>query len=134
MHALTVIATVLGGAVAVIGLAGIAAPAALLDVGRSLQVAPALYVVAAIRIVFGAILALVAPASRMPRTLRALGVVIVAAGVLTPLFGVERAQLLLDAWAARGPWFTRIASIVALAFGIFITWAVASRPTATRSP
>ena len=134
MHALSVVAAVLSGAVAVIGLAGIAAPTALLDIGRSLQAAPALYVVSAIRIVFGALLAVVAPASRMPRTLRALGVVIIAAGVLTPLFGVERAQMLLDGWAARGPWLTRAASAVALAFGIFITWAVLSPSGTTRAP
>ena len=85
----------LGLIVAAIGVLGVAAPTVLLGLGQSLQTANALYVVAAMRVTFGAILLWVAPVSRTPRILRVLGVSIIIAGVLTPFFGVERSRAML---------------------------------------
>ena len=121
-----ILAMALGLVVAAIGLLGVVAPSALLELGRSLQSASALYVVAAVRVVFGTILFWAASSSRAPRTLRIFGIFIIIAGVLTPLFGVERSRAVLSWWSAHGSLFTRAWPIVAVAFGLFIAYAVTS--------
>ena len=124
MKPLKVLTTIAGLAIAALGVLGIAAPTVLLQLGASLLTPTALYAVAAIRILFGALLIVVASASRVPKTLRVLGAVIVAAGVLTPLVGSERATVAFSEVTAQGPNFVRIVSVVALAFGLFVVYAV----------
>ena len=116
----------MGILIAAIGVVGIAAPLVLLEFGRSLQTPSALYVVAAVRIIFGAVLLWVAGASRMPRTLRVIGIVIVVAGLLTLFFGVERSQAMLDWWSSQGLLFMRAWAGVAVILGLFIVYAVTS--------
>jgi uncharacterized membrane protein YidH (DUF202 family) len=116
----------LGLIIAAIGVVGVAAPSVLLEFGRSLQTTNILYVIAAVRVIFGAILLWVAPSSRTPRILRVLGVFIIIAGVFTPLFGVERSRALFEWWQTQGYFFTRAWATVAVAFGLFIVYAVAS--------
>jgi hypothetical protein len=86
----------LAGAIALIiaatGVVGVISPSLVLELARSLLTPGALYVVAAVRITFGVVLVYVASASRLPRTIRILGTVIIVAGVLTPFFGVERSR------------------------------------------
>ena len=127
MRYLRLLTVVLGAAIAAIGLLGLIAPALLLEFGQSLVTPPALYVVAAVRIAFGALLWLVAPAARMPTTLRIIGAVIVLAGLLTPFIGAERAQAMLTAWSDLGPILMRAAPSVAILFGLFIIYAVSPR-------
>ena len=118
------LAVVLGLAIAGVGMLGLAAPSTLLEFGRSLQTTNALYIIAAVRIMFGAILFFVAPASRKPTVLRVLGVFIIVAGILTPFFGVERSRAMFDWWSTQGLLFTRVWAVVAVAFGLFIVYAV----------
>ncbi len=120
------LAIVMGAMIAVIGVVGIAAPSVLLEFGRSLQSPSALYVVAAVRVVFGATLLWVASASRMPRILRIVGTIIIVSGLFTPLVGVERAQAMLNWWSSQGLLFMRAWAGVALLFGLFIVYVVAS--------
>ena len=117
---------VLGFVVAAIGVLGIAAPPVLLEFGRSLQSAGALYVVAGVRVGFGAILIWAAPNSRTPRTLRILGIVIIIAGLVTPFFGVERTRAMFDWWSAHGYFFTRAGPLAAVGFGLFIAYSTSS--------
>ena len=114
------LAATFGLIIVAIGALGVAGPAVLLELGRTLQTPSALYVVAAIRIVFGAVLLAVASGSRMPRTLRVLGIVIIIAGLLTPFFGVERTQAVLRWWSSQDPLLVRALAGVAIVFGIFI--------------
>jgi hypothetical protein len=121
-----VLATVMGALIAAIGIVGIAGPSVLLEFGHSLQTPGALYVVAAVRIIFGAVLIWVASSSRMPRTLRVIGVIIIVAGLLAPLFGVERSQAMLNWFSSQGPLFMRAWASIAVIFGVFIVYAVNS--------
>jgi len=121
------LATALGFVVAAIGVLGIAAPAVLVELGRSLQSAGGLYVAAAIRVVFGAILIWAAPNSRTPRTLRFFGIFIIIAGFLTPFFGAERSRAMFGWWSTQGSFFTRVSPMVAIGLGLFIAY-VASSP------
>jgi uncharacterized membrane protein YidH (DUF202 family) len=126
MRIVKLLAMALGLIIAAIGVLGVAAPSVLLDFGRSLQTTNALYIVAAVRVVFGTILLSVAPASRTPKILRVFGVFIIIAGVITPFFGVERSRAIFDWWSTQGSFFTRAWAIVAVAFGLFIVYAITS--------
>ena len=122
-----IFAMVLGFVVAAIGVLGMAAPSFLLEFGRLLQSAGALWIVAALRIGFGAILLCAAPNSRTPRTLLVIGLFIVAAGLATPFFGVGRAQAMFDWWSAQGPFVMRALPMAAVGFGLFIAYVTLPR-------
>ncbi|MEO5764831.1 MAG: hypothetical protein ABIR52_05935 [Casimicrobiaceae bacterium] len=126
MHIVKVLAMVLGLVIAAIGVLGVAAPSVLLELGQSLQTTNALYFVAGVRVIFGAILLSVASASRTPKILRALGVFIIIAGAITPFFGVERSRAMFEWWSAQGSLFTRAWATVAIVFGLFVVYAVTS--------
>ena len=121
-----VVAILAGALIAAIGIVGVAMPPVLLDFARSLQTSAALYVIVAIRVAFGALLIFVAPVSRMPRTLRAIGTVIIVAALLALAFGVERAAVLLDWWSNQNTLLMRAWAMLAVIFGAFIIYAVAT--------
>ena len=120
------LAMALGLVVAAIGVLGVAAPSVLLEFGQPLLTTNALYIVAAVRVMFGSILLWVAPVSRTPKILRVLGAFIIIAGVFTPFFGVERSRAMFDWWSTQGPLFTRAWPFVAVGFGLFIAYAATS--------
>lgn len=120
------LATVMAALIAAIGVLGVAFPSVLLEFGQSLQTPSALLVAAVIRIIFGALLVWVASASRMPRTLRVIGFLIIVGGVLTPLFGVERFQAILNWFSSQGPLLMRAWASTAVIFGVFVAYVVNS--------
>ena len=126
MHSLKLLTIALGLVIAGIGVLGVAAPSVLLEFGRSLQTNTALYVVAAVRVMFGAVLFFVAPGSRAPRVLRVLGSLIIIAGLFTPFFGIERSRAMFDWWSTQDSMFTRAWAILAVVFGLFTIYAVTS--------
>lgn len=126
MRSAKILTTALGLIIVAIGVLGVATPSALLEFGQSLQTTNALYIVAAVRVMFGTVLLWVAPASRTPGILRVLGVFIIVAGLFTPFFGVERSRAMFDWWSIQGPLFTRVWAIVAVVFGLFIVYVVTS--------
>ena len=120
------LATVMAALIAAIGVVGVAFPSVLLEFGQSLQTPSALLVAAVIRIIFGAVLVWVASAARMPRTLRVIGFLVIVAGVLTPLFGVERFQAVLSWFSSQGPLLMRAWASTAVIFGLFVAYVVNS--------
>jgi hypothetical protein len=126
MRTLKLLALLLGVLIAAVGLVGMAAPSVLLEFGRSLQTAGALYAVAAVRIAFGVLLWSAASASRMPRTFRVIATIVIVAGLLTPFFGVERTQAMLTWWSSQGQLFMRASTSLAVILGVFIIYAFAS--------
>src|ERR1022692_5166830 len=97
----------LGFIVATIGAVGVVAPDVLLELGESLLTPTVLYIAAAVRVIFGAVLLWVAPVSRTPKTLRVFGVLLVLAGVITPSIGIEHSRATLDWLLSQGPLFMR---------------------------
>jgi hypothetical protein len=118
------VAIVISLLVAALGLLGIISPPRLLGVVRHIQTPAGLYTVAVIRLIFGAILFLVAPTSRAPDVVRIIGIIAFVAGLITPFFGLERFRRLLNWWSARGPAFIRVWGGFALAFGLWLAYAV----------
>lgn len=127
MPALNVVAMAIGLAVAGLGSVGLVAPSLLVDFGNALLTETGLYIVAAVRIVFGLLLFFAARHSRMPRALRAIGMVIIVAGLITPLFGVERSVSMFNWLTTQGPAFVRVVAIVAIALGAFILYVATPR-------
>jgi hypothetical protein len=109
----------------------LAAPDLRLSLERSVATPTGLGAIAAMRIAIGLVFVLAAPASRAPRTIRALGVIVIVAGLMTPWFGVARAQAMVNWMANAGPLLMRLDAIVGLALGGFLVYVF--RTTTRRS-
>ena len=117
-----VAALIIGLLVAALGLVGMTAPEVLLHLVSMIHLPPALYLAALLRVAFGVIFILAAPSSRLPAVLRILGVIMILAGVLTPFFGVQIAELVLKS-GSTDPGTVRAFAAVASALGGFIVYA-----------
>jgi len=117
------IGLVIGALVILFGAIVLAAPGVLLSLGRLVITPGGLYAIAALRIALGLLVLLAAAASRAPRTLRGLGVILIIAGLATPSFGAARSRLVLEWWTGAGPWFTRLFAGVLMAIGGFVVYA-----------
>jgi hypothetical protein len=111
--------------VAILGAIGVVSPDALLRIARHFETPGGLYAAAALRIVVGGVLVLAAGASRAPRAIRVIGVLIVVAGLVTPFLGLDRVRAILEWWAAAGPIFKRVWAGGALGFGCIMAYALA---------
>lgn len=110
-----------------LALTGLFWPEVLVRIGHYSFTATGLYVVAIIRVVIGLIFYLAAPASRAPRTLRIIGVLVCVAGIAVAMLTIVQEQMLLNWWSANGPGFIRIAALFVLGLGCFIAYATAPR-------
>lgn len=121
------LAVLIGLIIAALGILGMAAPTVLLDTTEFALTQVGLYVAAALRVAFGIVLIAAAPVSRLPRTVRILGILFIVAGVITPFVGVERARAIVDWWTVQGPIFMRAWAAIAVVLGVFIICAFSSR-------
>ena len=114
------IALLIAALMVLLGLTGVLWPEGLMRLATYSFTATGLYVAAAVRVVLGALLFIVARATRTPKTLRVIGLIILVAGIATALIPAERAQLMKEWWVAHGPDTLRIAACFPLAAGIII--------------
>jgi hypothetical protein len=98
------------------------APDLRLSVERSVITPVGLYAIAALRIAIGLAFVAAAKASRAPRTIRTLGLIVIVAGLMTPWFGVARAQAAVNWFANAGPLLTHLDGIVGMAVGGFLVY------------
>jgi uncharacterized protein YjeT (DUF2065 family) len=110
-----------------LGLTGVLWPEGLMQFATYSFSRTGLYVAAAARIVLGGLLFFAASATRTPKTIRVIGLIILVAGIATALIPSDRAQLMKDWWLARGPDTLRIVACFPLAVGVFVAWATISR-------
>lgn len=117
--------------VGIIGFAGLVAPdrlmAAVAAASTYVLTPVGLYAIGALRVGMGIVLILAARNSRAPGSLRALGAVVLVAGVATPLFGVERSRAVADWAVTHSPAAPLVAGLVLVIFGSFIAFAVRKR-------
>lgn len=111
----------------VIGIVIIVAPDRMMALVPYAITPAGLYAIGALRVGMGLVLMAVATTSRAPRTLRALGVVLVVAGVMTPLVGVERVRGIADWGMAQGPALRWSVAAVLVGIGSFIALAVTGK-------
>jgi hypothetical protein len=110
--------------IALVGVTGVFAPDRLFEIGRYVATPAGLYAIAAVRVAVAVVLIMVAPRSRAPRLLRTLGAVVLLAGLMTPLFGVERTRAILEWESTQGTALIRAGAVLALVFGGFLAFAV----------
>lgn len=120
-----VVAGILGVLVASFGLLGLFFPSRLLAFIARWQSQAGLYVATFVRLLLGVALVLSAPGSRTPDFLRVLGIIVIVAGIATPLIGLRRFEALLRWWSESDESYLRAYSFVLLALGGSIVWAVA---------
>jgi uncharacterized membrane protein len=111
-----------------VGLTGVLSPEGLMDLIKYSFTSTGIYVTAIARMVLGALLLVAATATRTPKTVRVIAVIIFLAGVATALLSAERAQVLKDWWMSHGPDALRIAACFPLAVGFFILFATLTKP------
>jgi hypothetical protein len=123
----------------VLGAVGVVAPDTVMAMRREYMATPrGIYTVGStvgsIRVALGLLWILVAAASRMPKTMRVLGVLVCAQGLIQvvglPFLGLDRARAVLEWEAAMPPALLRVGAFLALAIGVFVAYAL--RPRATR--
>lgn len=122
------IALFIGALMILLGLTGVLWPEGLMDLVKYSFTSTGIYVTAITRMVLGALLLVAAGATRTPRTIRVIAVIIFLAGVATALINPERAQLLNDWWVSHGPDALRITACFPLAVGFFILVAALTKP------
>src|SRR6188472_230886 len=110
------------------GLTGVLWPEALMAVAKYSITANGIYVVAAVRIIIGALLLLTAGATRMPKTLRVIGGIILVAGVASLFMSPQQAQGFVDGILARGVEFFRVAACLPLIVGLLAGGAALTKP------
>jgi len=109
----------------VVGIAGLVSPDSVTTVRRLYFATPvSLYSAAAVRVGMGLVLILSAPASRAPKTLRALGAVVCMQGFTAALLGPDHARAVLEWETMQGTALLRVGAAIALAAGSFIAFAV----------
>ena len=115
----------------VVGIVGLISPDSVTTVRRLYFATPVgLYAAAAVRVAMGLVVILSAPASRAPKTLRALGAVMCMQALAATLFGPDRARAILEWESMQGTALLRVGAAVALAAGGFVAFVV----TAGRRP
>ncbi|NNK48724.1 MAG: hypothetical protein HKP01_07610 [Gemmatimonadetes bacterium] len=83
-----------------------------------------LWAAVALRVGFGVLLWVSAPASRMPRTLRVLGALFVLGGLALPVVGLERMQGIAEWGAGQDGSVLRLVALMAVGLGAFIVWSM----------
>jgi hypothetical protein len=124
----------LGALVIVVSAISFAAPDLRLSLERSLFTPGGLYGIAGLRIVIGLMFVLGASTSRAPRALRALGIIVIIAGLATPWFGAARALAVLNRLASAGPFLMRVDAAVGMTIGGFLVYVFRFKPRTRVNP
>jgi len=113
------------GVVIAIGLGGLISPDGLTTVRRLYFATPiGLYAAGAVRVAMGLVVILGAALSRAPKTLRVLGAVMCMQALAATFLGPDRARAVLEWETMQGTALLRVGAAVALAAGVFLTFAV----------
>jgi hypothetical protein len=119
-----ILALSIGLLIAAMGVVAVASPDALGAIVGALITPGGLYVVAAFRVAVGIVLLRAASASRTPLILGTLGAVILVSGLITPLFGVERARAVFEWWAGQPGIVMRTWGAIVVLLGAFVAYSV----------
>ena len=86
-----------------------------------------LYAAGVVRLTMGLVVILYAPASRAPKSLRALGALMCMQALAATVLGPDRARAVLEWETMQGTALLRVGAAVALAAGCFLAFAVSGR-------
>jgi len=109
----------------IVGIVGLISPDRVTTARRLYFATPVgLYTAGAVRVAMGLVVILIAPASRAPKTLRALGAVMCMQGLAATLLGPDRARAVLEWETMQGTAVLRVGAAVALTIGCFLVFAI----------
>lgn len=112
---------IFGAFIALMGLMGLFAPAKLVGVVAALFDGMAgLWIAAGMRLVIGILMVLTASQSRFPFAFWLIGLIAIVAAVVGLLMGKDRVRKFVMWWVEKPAAFTRLWSIIAIVFGVFI--------------
>ncbi len=97
-------------------------PPAFLAIVRRLTSLQGFYIIAILRIAFGAVLYLAAPVSQMPRLIEITGIVVFVSGIVTPFFSHRRYRKVIERWSTGGDAYVRIWAACAIVFALALAW------------
>ncbi len=106
-----------------IGLAVIVSPTVLRGILHRFLEHRWVYWVSGVRVLVGGVLVLAAPATRMSGFIRAVGVLLIAAGVSIPLLGEERVDRMAEWWLGQSDVMLRAWGEVAAVVGAVVALA-----------
>jgi len=118
------ISGLLGVFVVLVGAWGVLAPSRMSTLVDRFGSTGGLWFAAAFRLVLGLALWFAAPQSRAPLLLQVLGVVAIIAAIVIPFMGIERFKAMLGWWTKLSTGSQRAWSLVAVALGAAILWAL----------
>jgi hypothetical protein len=122
-----IIALLIASLMIFLGLIGVLWPEALMDFANYSLTATGIYVAAIVRLAIALLLFFAARATRTPKTVRIIALIILAGGLAVALISVERTQVLRDWLLGRGPDALRVAACVPLAIGFFVAGATLTK-------
>jgi hypothetical protein len=118
-------ALLVAGFTIIVGLVGLISPDSGTMARRLYFATPVgLYTAGAVRVAMGLVVIRYAPASRAPKTLRALGAVMCMQALAATLLGPDRARAVLEWETMQGTALLRVGAALALATGCFLAFAV----------
>jgi len=117
------VVSLLGAAIAAIGLFGAVSPARMIGLITRLELASRLWIAVVARLVIGALFVLAAEGCRMPQLVRVVGVIAIVAAVVLALLGPRRFEAFVGWWLRRPTSFIRGGGAVAVAFGALLIYA-----------
>ena len=121
-----VAAFIVVGFTLLVGVVGLISPDYATTLRRAYFAAPlTFYTAAVLRMGMGFVVMLAGPASRAPRTMLALGVLMVLQGLTATLLGAEHARAVLEFETKQGHAILRLGAAVALAAGVVMAYALA---------
>ncbi len=119
---MTFLAIVFCIGIAVLAGIGVFSPPAFLGIVRRLTSLQGFYILATLRIAFGALLYLAAPESQMPRLIEITGIIVVVSGIVTPFFSHRRYRKVIEWWSAGGDAYIRVWAACAIVFALLLAW------------
>jgi hypothetical protein len=117
------VVSLLGAAIAAIGLLGAVSPARMIGLITRLQPASRLWLAVGARLVIGVVFVLAADGCRMPQLVRVVGVIAIVAAAALALLGPRRFEAFVGWWLRRPASMIRSWAAVAVAFGALLIYA-----------
>ena len=112
----------------IVGIVGLISPDSGTTARRLYFATPVgLYAAGVVRLAMGLVVLVYAPASRAPKSLRALGALMCMQALAATVLGPDRARAVLEWETMQGTALLRVGAAVALAAGCFLAFAVSGR-------
>ncbi len=114
--------TAIGLLIIATGLVALFAPRLIRSFGRYLFDHAGYVIAAVLRLLFGAVFIVAAPATKLPAVAYTLGVLLIAAGLGILLVGRERMGRFVSWWLEQPGYVLRFAGLAGIAIGALVVW------------